>query len=70
MIKHKKEVERIITEELIKDVGSESVSIYDLIYQSFRVEGLTVERAKERTAGVTGEFMDRLVNRLKEMERK
>jgi len=34
------------------------------------VEGLTVERAKERTAGVTGEFMDRLVNRLKEMERK
>jgi len=29
MIKYKKEIRKIITEELIKDVGSESVSIYD-----------------------------------------
>ena len=69
MIKHKKEVKKIIMEELIRNVRTESMSIYDLVYQSFKVEGLTVRRAKERTAGVTGEFTDRLVNRLKKMER-
>jgi len=66
----KKEIRKIIAEELIRDIKSESVSIYDLVYQSFKVEGLTVERAKERTAEVTGEFTDRLVDRLKEMGRK
>jgi hypothetical protein len=38
------------------------------VYQSFKVEGLTVERAKERTAEVTGEFTDRLEKRIKDLK--
>lgn len=62
------EIRKIIMEELIGDIRTESVSIYDLVYQSFKVEGLTVERAKERTAEVTGEFTDRLEKRIKDLK--
>lgn len=62
------EIRKIIMEELVGDIRAESVSIYDLVYQSFKIEGLTVERAKERTAEVTGEFTDRLEKRIKDFK--
>lgn len=62
------EIRKIIMEELVGDIRAESVSIYDLMYQSFKIEGLTVERAKERTAEVTGEFTDRLEKRIKDLK--
>lgn len=62
------EIRKIIMEELVGDIRAESVSIYDLVYQSFKIEGLTVERAKERTAEVTGEFTDRLEKRIKDLK--
>jgi len=33
------EIRKIIMEELVGDIRAESVSIYDLVYQSFKIEG-------------------------------
>lgn len=56
---------KIITEELAKNIKSESVSIYDLVFQSFKAENVGVKKANERTVEVMKDFKNRLVDKLK-----
>lgn len=60
------DVEKIIMEELVRDITGESTDIYSLVYQSFKIEWSDVEIASQRTAEVIEDFKNRLVKRLKE----